>query len=101
MGRARGRAPRVRRAAEGREAAAADPDYRVGVSDLEAWEAEHGRIPDGAILLLDSGWGDKWPDRERYLGTSLTGPDAVPELHFPGLHPEAAEWLVANRNIDA
>lgn len=83
------------------EAAAADPDYQVSVSDLEAWEAEHGRIPDGAILLLDTGWGDKWPDRERYLGTSLTGPDAVPELHFPGLHPEAAEWLVANRNIDA
>ncbi len=83
------------------EAAAADPDYQVGVSDLEAWEAGHGRLPEGAILLLNTGWGAKWPDRERYLGTSLTGPAAVPELHFPGLHPEAAEWLVANRNIDA
>jgi kynurenine formamidase len=83
------------------DAAAADPDYRVSVGDLEAWEAENGTIVDGAILLLNTGWGEKWPDRERYLGTALTGPEAVPELHFPGLHPDAAEWLVANRNIDA
>jgi kynurenine formamidase len=78
-----------------------DADYRVDVSDLEAWEAEHGRIPDGAILLLYTGWGDRWPDPERYLGTTRTGPDAVPELHFPGLHPDAAAWLVENRRIDA
>ncbi len=82
-------------------AAAADSDYLVAVSDLETWEAEHGRIPDGSILLLRTGWGSRWPDRARYLGTSLSGPDAVPELHFPGLHPEAARWLVENRRIDA
>ena len=82
-------------------AAAADADYQVGVSDLEAWEAEHGRIPDGSILLLHTGWGTRWPDRESYLGTTLSGPDAVPELHFPALHPEAAAWLVDNRQIDA
>jgi len=81
--------------------AAADPDYQVGVGDLEVWEAEHGRIPDGSILLLHTGWGARWPDRETYLGTSLSGPDAVPQLHFPALHPEAAAWLVENRRIDA
>jgi len=81
--------------------AAANPDYQVGVADLEAWEAEHGPIPDGAVLLLRSGWGSRWPDRARYLGTTLTGPEAVPELHFPGLHPDAARWLVQNRKIDA
>ena len=82
-------------------AAQANPDYQVDVSDLEAWEAEHGRIPDGAILLLHTGWGRYWPDPERYLGTSKTGPEAVPELHFPGLHVDAAHWLVENRRIDA
>jgi kynurenine formamidase len=82
-------------------AAAADADYQVSVSDLTAWEAEHGRIADGAILLLHTGWGDRWPDRESYLGTAVTGPDAVPLLHFPGLHPDAARWLVEQRNIDA
>jgi kynurenine formamidase len=82
-------------------AAAEDPDYQVSVSDLEAWEAEHGPIPDGSIVLLRTGWGARWPDRARYLGTTRTGPEAVPELHFPGLHPDAARWLVENRRIDA
>lgn len=84
-----------------RAAAEADPDYRVGVSDLEAWEAEHGRIPDGAILLIRTGWGIHWPDAEDYLGTAARGAEAVPELHFPGLDPAAARWLVDNRRIDA
>ncbi len=66
-----------------------------------AWEAEHGRITDGAILLLRTGWGSRWPDPERYLGTTKKGPDAIPELHFPGLHQNAARWLVENRRIDA
>ncbi len=83
------------------DVAASNPDYQVTVADLEAWEAEHGSIPDGAVLLLRSGWGARWPDRARYLGTTLTGPAAVPELHFPGLHPDAARWLVDHRRIDA
>ncbi|MGD2152236.1 MAG: cyclase family protein [Gemmatimonadales bacterium] len=82
-------------------AAADDPDYQVGVGDLEAWETQHGRIPDGAILLLNTGWGSRWPDPERYLGTARTGPEAIPELHFPGLHRDAAQWLIDNRRIDA
>lgn len=81
--------------------AAANPDYRVQVGDVEAWETEHGRIPDGAIVLFRTGWGRRWPDRARVLGTARTGPEAVPELHFPGLGPEAARWLVENRTIDA
>ena len=83
------------------EQAAADPDYRVQVADLEAWEAEHGRIPDGAIVLLHTGWGRHWPDRAKYLGTTKTGPEAVPELSFPGLHADAARWIVENRTVDA
>ncbi len=82
-------------------AAQADPDYRVTVSDLEAWEAEHGRIASGAILLIRTGWGERWPDRARYLGTALTGTQGVQKLHFPALHPDAARWLVSDRNIDA
>jgi kynurenine formamidase len=79
----------------------ATPDYLVSVEDLTAWESRHGAIPPGTILLLKTGWGDRWPDPERYLGTALKGPEAVPELHFPGLSPEAAQWIVDNREIDA
>ncbi len=79
----------------------ATADYQVSVEDLLEWEAAHGRIPDGAILLVRTGWGERYGDRPAYLGTDLKGPEAVPHLHFPGLAPEAAEWLVANRRIDA
>ncbi len=79
----------------------AHPDYLVTVEDLEDWEAEHGPIPPGTIVLLRTGWGERWPDPLRYLGTDRKGPEAVPELHFPGLSPEAARWLVENREIDA
>ena len=77
------------------------PDYRIGVADLEAWERIHGRIPDGAILLFRTGWGERWPDRLAYLGTERTGPEAVAELHFPGIHADAARWIVERRNIAA
>ena len=81
--------------------ARATPDYRIEVADLEAWERAHGRIPDGAILLLRTGWGERWPDRLSYLGTEGTGPEAVAELHFPGIHPDAARWITDQRNIAA
>ncbi|HAD74603.1 MAG TPA: cyclase [Gemmatimonadetes bacterium] len=82
-------------------AARATPDYLIGVGDLEEWERTHGRIPDGAILLLRTGWGQRWPDRLGYLGTERTGPEAVAELHFPGIHPEAARWITDQRNVAA
>ena len=81
--------------------ARASPDYRIEVADLEAWERIHGRIPDGAILLLRTGWGERWPERLSYLGTERTGEEAVAELHFPGIHPDAARWIVDQRNIAA
>jgi len=82
-------------------AARATPDYLIDVGDLEEWERTHGRIPDGAILLLRTGWGERWPDRLGYLGTERTGPEAVAELHFPGIHPEAARWITDQRNVAA
>jgi kynurenine formamidase len=84
-----------------REACAKDRDHAVAVAELERFEAEHGRIPDGAALLLATGFGARWPDRTRYLGTEERGAGAVAKLHFPGLAPEAARWLVAERRIAA
>jgi kynurenine formamidase len=81
--------------------AASDRDYRVSVEDLTDWEARHGPIPERAIVLLRTGFGAHWPDRRRYLGTEERGPEAVPLLHFPGLHPEAARWLTRSRDIAA
>jgi kynurenine formamidase len=80
---------------------AANPDYQVNISDFEAWEQRNGKIPDGAIVLLRTGYGKSWPDRTSYLGTDERGPEAVAKLHFPGLAPEAARWLTSKRSIKA
>ena len=79
----------------------ATPDYLLTVEDLTAWEAEHGQLPHSGILLIRTGWAERWEDRTAYLGTDLTGPSAVPELHFPGIGADAAAWLIANRNLVA
>jgi len=78
-----------------------NPDYAIGVGDLTAWEDEHGRIEPGTIVLFRTGFGPYWPDRARYLGTAARGPDAVADLHFPGLGPSAAKWLVEERGVHA
>lgn len=84
-----------------REACAADRDHQVSRADLAAWEDRHGPIPEGAIVLLDTGSAQYYPDRVPYMGTDERGAGAVAKLHFPGLHPEAARWLVRERRIHA
>ena len=76
-------------------------DYLVSVEDLLNWEKENGEIPDGSIILIETGYARYYPDKLKYLGTDARGPEAVAKLHFPGLSPKAAKWLVENRKINA
>jgi kynurenine formamidase len=76
---------------------AADPDYEISVADLRAWEETHDRQLVDVIVLLRTGWSERWPDRQAYLGTDLRGTEGVAQLHFPGLAPEAAQWLTEHR----
>ena len=78
-----------------------DSDYQVSIKDFTNWESTHGKIPYGVIVLLYTGYGKYWPDRHKYLGTNESGTEALTELHFPGLHPDAAKWLLDNRKINA
>jgi len=79
--------------------ATANRDYRLSVADLQAWETAHGRLPAGAIVVMNSGWGEFWPDKKTYLGNDKPGD--VGNLHFPGFSKEAAEFLVHQRDIAA
>jgi kynurenine formamidase len=79
-----------------------DRDYLVSVEDFLEWERENDReIPNGSIVLIETGYSQFYPDKVKYLGTGQRGADAVPLLHFPGLSPKAAQWLVDERNINA
>ena len=80
-------------------AAAVDPDYRLSVADVRAWEKVHGTIPGGAIVLLRTGWSKRWPDRRRYFGDDTPG-DAS-KLHFPSYGEAAAGLLVLERRVGA
>lgn len=83
------------------EKALKNPDYLISVEDFTDWESTNGEIPEGSIVLLETGFATYYPDKIKYLGTDERGPDAVAKLHFPGLSPDAAKWLVANRNLHA
>ncbi|KAL4222393.1 hypothetical protein ACF0H5_018432 [Mactra antiquata] len=75
-----------------------DPDYRVQISDLKAWEGRHGAIPDGAVVLMNSGWSDKYPDKVLTFGSeSVDDPNT---FHFPGWHEDTVHWLIKNRNVN-
>jgi kynurenine formamidase len=69
----------------------ANRDYLVSVEDITAHEAAQGRLSEGSVVLIRTGWSRSWPDRKRYLGND--DPEAGGELHFPGLSREAARLL--------
>jgi len=79
--------------------ASSDPDYRLTAADVRAFEKIHGAIPAGAIVLLRTGWGSRWPDRKRYLGDDTPGETS--HLHFPSYGRESAELLVKERYVAA
>lgn len=82
-----------------RKQAERDRDYQLSVDDLRAWEEAHGKIAPGAIVIMNSGWGNYWRDKKRYLGTKKAGD--VTNLHFPGFSRQAADFLVQQREIAA
>jgi kynurenine formamidase len=69
--------------------AAANPDYQLSVADLIAWEARHGTIPAGVLVILNTGWHKRFADAKRYINM-----DAKKIMHFPGYGRESAALLL-------
>jgi kynurenine formamidase len=70
-----------------------NPGALLTVAHLEAFEAEHGRIPDGAWVLLRTGWAARADDEEAFLNAGPEGPVT------PGPDVEASRWLATERGI--
>ena len=68
---------------------AKDADYQLPPARVEDWEKHHGRVPEGAIVLLRTGWASRWPDAKKYRNQ-----DAQGKMHFPGFSVEAAKLLI-------
>jgi kynurenine formamidase len=67
-------------------------DYQLAAARIEDWEKRHGRIPEGAIVLLRTGWASRWPDVRKYRNQDEKG-----KMHFPGFSPEAAKLLIERK----
>lgn len=75
-------------------------DYLLTVRDIRDWEKQYGKIPAKAWVIMYTGIDTQfYPDKEKVLGTTKTGPEAVAELHFPGFSPESVSWLLKERSI--
>lgn len=71
-------------------------DYQCTVNDIKNWEKEYKEIPANSFFFLNTGWHRYWPDENAYIGST----DWINhKLHFPGLHPDAAKWLIERRGI--
>jgi kynurenine formamidase len=74
--------------------AAANPDYQLSVEDIAAWEHSHGPIPQGAVVIMRSGWSSRWSSVKAYRNADGKG-----VMHFPGYSLEAAQFLVEGRRV--
>jgi kynurenine formamidase len=72
---------------------AKDADFLLDVPDIQAWEQEHGLLPDNGWLLLRTGWDRFSDDQEASLNADENG------SHTPGITSQAAQWLATERPI--
>jgi kynurenine formamidase len=66
---------------------AQDPDFLLQVSDVQAWQQQHGPLPKDGWLLFRSGWDSRANDANAFLNANETG------SHTPGVSVELAQWL--------
>jgi kynurenine formamidase len=72
--------------------ASADVDFLLTPEAIDAWEAQHGRIPAGAWVLLRTGWSRR-TDPKEFLNAGADGP------HSPGFRADASRMLAHDRDV--
>jgi kynurenine formamidase len=69
-----------------------NPDLLLTTDRIESWEATHGRIPEGAWVLLRTGWSRR-TEPAAFLNVAADGP------HSPGFDARASAMLARERKI--
>ncbi|CAG5117507.1 unnamed protein product [Candidula unifasciata] len=82
---------------DARAEAANNSDYALTVHKIEEWEIQHGRIPDQAAVIVNTGWTLRWPNQRLFFNSNNT--DDPETFHFPTVSKEAAQWLVTHRRL--
>lgn len=65
------------------------PHVRITPDDLKAFEKAHGRVPVGAFVIGNTGWGRYWSDRDAFRNA-----DAEGKMHFPTFELKTVEILM-------
>jgi kynurenine formamidase len=73
-------------------------DYVVTKQDFKDWERANGKIPKDSVVLVLTGWEDRWNNQAKFISNEAPA-DAPYDLHFPGIGGEASAWLLAERDI--
>lgn len=74
--------------------AADDPDTGVTPDDITAWEAANGPLPAGVFVAMYSGWEARLADPASFVNLDADGVQ-----HYPGFMPDAAAFLIDERDI--
>jgi kynurenine formamidase len=74
---------------DAREACERNPDHALEATEIEAFEAAHGRLPELGAVLLCTGW-----SRHRNDPAAMLGADHGGGMRFPGFAQSAAELMV-------
>lgn len=73
-----------------------NPDYQLVIEDIKAWEAKHGRIPEGAFIAMRSDWYKRFSYIEAFFNEDEKG-----QKHYPGWSLEALKFLFKKRGVNA
>ncbi|MEU6184417.1 cyclase family protein [Nocardia sp. NPDC047038] len=77
------------------ERAARDATAAVTVRDIRDWERAHGPLPQGAVVVMESGWAQRVP----IPGAFLNHDERTDTYRWPGFSAEAADFLIHQREV--
>jgi kynurenine formamidase len=88
-------------------------NYALTQEDVLEWEEKHGKIPQGAVVLLRTGWASRWGNQKLYSGDKSEDkePEEAPvpgadqtialdvSLNFPSFDVTSARYLATERQV--
>lgn len=77
-----------------RDKSLVNADYTLTIDDVLNWEQQHGFIEPGNIIILYTGWQEKWDNQGAFFNRDDRG-----ICHFPGFGKATTQFLLKERLI--
>ncbi|KAL7637666.1 UNVERIFIED_CONTAM: hypothetical protein RMT77_011275 [Armadillidium vulgare] len=69
-----------------------DPLYSMTATDVTDWISQNGAFPNNSIVLIYTGWSNRYPDPTLYFGH----PNDLAQSKYPSVGIEALEAMLSN-----